>query len=199
MTATVLLIRHASHAHLGTILSGRTPGIALSEAGRRQAIGLARALSVNQIDALHSSPVQRACETARAIAETRPELAVEEIRDLDEVDFGEWAGRKFAQLAADPAWHRWNEERERASPPGGESMASAQARAWRHIEQTAARLPGQTIAMVTHCDIVRAVAARVLGLSLGALLRFDVDPASVSRIALGGWGAKLLSLNERWP
>jgi broad specificity phosphatase PhoE len=50
--------------------------------------------------------------------------------------------------------------------------------------------------MVTHCDIIRAVIAHVLGLSLDHILRFDIDPASISRLAVGDWGAKILSLNE---
>ena len=50
--------------------------------------------------------------------------------------------------------------------------------------------------MVSHCDVIRAVIARVLGLSLDRLLAFETDPASLSRIEVGNWGARLLSLNE---
>jgi broad specificity phosphatase PhoE len=57
--------------------------------------------------------------------------------------------------------------------------------------------PGQTIACVSHCDIIRGTIAFYLGLPLDNLLRFDVDPASVSRIALGDWGARVMTLNER--
>jgi probable phosphoglycerate mutase len=52
--------------------------------------------------------------------------------------------------------------------------------------------------MVTHCDIIRAVVARVLGLSLDHFGRFDIDPASCTRLAVGDWGAKVLSLNETY-
>jgi broad specificity phosphatase PhoE len=49
---------------------------------------------------------------------------------------------------------------------------------------------------VTHCDLIRALVATVLGLPLDNLLRFEVDPASVTRIeAAPGW-ARLLTLNE---
>ena len=44
--------------------------------------------------------------------------------------------------------------------------------------------------------MIRALVARVLGLSLDNLLRFEIAPASLSRIEAGTWGARVLSLNE---
>ena len=44
---------------------------------------------------------------------------------------------------------------------------------------------------MTHGDVIRAAIAGWLGLPLDALLRFDVDPASISRVALDPWGARL--------
>lgn len=195
----ILLIRHAAHSHLGNILSGRTPGISLSNEGRSQADALARRLEETAIDALQASPVQRAQETARAIAARRRGLNIDTVPALEELDFGDWAGRAFVELADDPRWGTWNSARQSATAPGGESMAEAQARAWSHIEEVARASPERTIAMVSHCDIIRAVIARVLGLSLDHIHRFDIAPASVSRIVAGSWGAKVLSLNETCP
>lgn len=196
MTATILLIRHAAHSHLGNILSGRSPDIALSQEGRTQAQRLADRLSGVRFNALHASPVQRAQETAAAIADARPGLSIETIAALDELDFGDWSGRAFVELSDDPRWATWNETRSTAVAPNGESMAEAQERAWRHVERTALASPNLTIAMVSHCDIIRAVVARVLGLSLDHYARFDIDPASCTRLAIGDWGAKVLSMNE---
>ena len=198
MTATVLLIRHAAHSHLGNILSGRTPGIALSDQGEAQATALAGRLAREPLDLVHTSPVQRACETAAAIAVLRPDLPIQTVPALDELDFGEWSGRAFAELEGDPRWHSWNERRSAAPAPSGESMAAAQQRAWRHVEATARSHPGCTLAMVTHCDVIRAVVAQVLGLTLDHVHRFDIAAASVSRLAVGDWGAKVVSLNERF-
>jgi len=196
VTATILLIRHAAHSHLGNILSGRSPDIALSPDGRSQADALARRLRAVVIDALHTSPVQRAQETAQVLAFSHPGLQTQVVPALDELDFGDWSGRAFVELNDDPRWATWNEARSKAVAPNGESMAHAQARAWRHIESVALGHPGKTVAMVSHCDIIRAVVAQVLGLSLDHYGRFDVDPASVTRLAVGDWGAKILSLNE---
>jgi broad specificity phosphatase PhoE len=196
VTSMILLIRHAAHSHLGNVLSGRTPGIALSSQGQSQADRLARQLAGTPIDLLQASPVQRAQETARAIAAGRRGLDVETAPALDELDFGDWSGRAFVELADDPRWSDWNSARESATAPNGESMAQAQARAWSHVERTAVAWPDRTIAMVSHCDIIRAIVARTLRLSLNHITRFDIEPASVSRLVVGSWGAKLVSLNE---
>lgn len=199
MTSQILLIRHAAHSHLGSILSGRTPGLGLSVAGRAQASRLACRCSALPLDRLETSPTQRAVETAGVIAAAHPGMSVQTVSELDELDFGEWCGRSFAELADDPRWRAWNNARETAEAPSGESMAKAQARAWAHIERTAATHPGRTIAMVTHCEIIRGTIARVLGLSLDHILRFEIDPASLSRIAVGSWGAKVVTMNETCP
>jgi len=196
VSAQILLIRHASHGEVGAVLSGRRPDLALSAKGQAQAAALAHRLADWPLAAIHASPVQRAQETAGAIAEAHPGLAVETVAALDEVDFGEWQGRAFTDLSADPRWDQWNTARGSATAPGGESMAAAQDRAWAHVRETAVGKLGGMIAMVSHCDVIRAVVARVLGLPLDRLLAFEVDPASVSRIEVGAWGARLLSLNE---
>jgi broad specificity phosphatase PhoE len=76
-------------------------------------------------------------------------------------------------------------------------MAEAVARAVGAIEELAAEHSDQMIAAVSHCDIIRGVIAHYLGLPLDNLLRFDVDPASVSRVAVGNWGARIMTINER--
>lgn len=196
MSATILLIRHAAHPHLGNVLSGRTPGIALSPEGQRQADALAERLSRDPIDLFQTSPVQRARETASVLAGRHAGLPVQVAEPLDELDFGDWSGRAFVELAGDPLWDSWNRERAKAVAPNGESMAAAQGRAWAHVRKTALAHPERTIAMVTHCDIIRAIVARVLEVSLDGVHRFEIGPASVSRAVVGSWGAKVLTLNE---
>jgi broad specificity phosphatase PhoE len=148
------------------------------------------------LESLHVSPVQRARETAQIIAAKHKGLEVEVAPALDELDFGDWSGRAFVELEDDPRWATWNETRSNAIAPNGESMAAAQKRAWAHVLHTAHSVPGKTVAMVSHCDIIRAIVAHVLGFSLDHYGRFDVDPASITRVAIGDWGAKILRLNE---
>lgn len=196
MPTVFFLVRHAAHADLGQRLSGRSPGIALSPHGNAQAVALARRLAGSAVAAIHSSPLQRARATAAAIGR-RLGIGVEVVPALNEVDFGAWTGKRFDELAGDPAWDRWNRHRSAACPPGGETMAAAQQRAVSQVERAAAAHPGQGVVLVSHCDTLRSIVAHFLGLSLDHLLRFEIAPASVTTLEIGPWGARILALNEK--
>jgi ribonuclease H / adenosylcobalamin/alpha-ribazole phosphatase len=192
VSARILLIRHAAHAHIGHTLSGRLPGLSLTAAGRAQAEALAPVVTAHAADRWIASPIERAQETAALLAGGAPVRAED---GLTEIEFGDWTGRRFDELAGDPAWVHWNARRSGAAAPGGETAAAAQARAVAALAREAAR--GGTVAAVTHCDIVRSVVCAVLGLSLDRLLRFEVDPASLTVIEMNGQGeGQLLRLNE---
>jgi len=195
MTATLLLIRHAAHTDYGERLTGRADGAPLSAEGRRQADALAQRLAAQPMAAIYSSPRARTRETAAAVAAAqggRVTLA----EALDEIDLGRWTGCRIAALEGDPDFARWNEARASAAPPDGEPMAQVADRAEAFAQGVAADHPDRLVALVSHADVIRGLVARILGLSLDNLLRFDVGPASVSRVVLGAWGGRLLSLNE---
>lgn len=196
MTTTLLLIRHGAHVELGRTLTGRRPDIRLSADGLLQAEIVADLLAVEPIAAVYASPRERAFYTARELAD-RLEQKVRRSEGLDELDFGDWTGLAFDALEGDPAWDAWNVSRSTACPPGGESMTAAVERAVAEVQRIAMEHKGQVVAAVSHCDIIRGVIAHMLGLPLDNLLRFDIDPASVSRIAVGDWGARVMSINER--
>lgn len=193
MGAIVLLARHATHSEVGKRLSGRSE-VALNEEGRAEAALLGERLREHRIGAIHSSPRRRALETAGSVAQ-RTGLPIETVAALDEINFGDWTGRSFDSLEEEPLWQRWNAERGAAVPPSGESMAAATARAVAHVE-TAATAQGTTL-MVTHGDIIRGIVAHYLGLPLDRLLRFDVDPASLTLLDVTPDGGRLIALNER--
>lgn len=192
MTATILLARHATHAEVGRVLSGRSD-IALSDTGREEATRLANRLASVPLKAIHSSPRRRATETAEIVAQ-RHDLPVQIFDALDELDFGEWTGKAFDALAGDAAWDRWNTARATSGTPGGETMIGAVTRAAAHlatIEQGEA-----PVLCVSHCDIIRGIAAQTLGLSLDRLLAFDCDPASLTTLRLSDGDGRVVSLNE---
>lgn len=199
LTATLMLIRHAAHGHLDRLLSGRMPGVPLSEAGERQARALAERLRGDRIDRIWTSPLDRAQATAAAIAAVQGLGVPQVATPLIEIDMGEWTGMPFADLHGDPDWDRWNRERGTARIPGGETMAEARDRIAPFLARVARDHPGETVALVTHSDMIRSAIADILGLPLGHVLRFDIDPASVTRVVAGDWGARLLTMNERTP
>ena len=190
-----VLVRHASHDRLGSVLCGRMPGVTLSEAGRREAEALAFTLTRHRLAAVLSSPLERAVETAAAIAASQT-LAVEVEEDLNELDLGAWAGLRFEELRGDPAWDVWNRARSHARPPGGETMTEAQVRMARCIERLRRRYAGRTVALVSHADVIKATLAHALGLSVDFHARFEIAPASRSVLIAGEWGLKVHSINE---
>jgi probable phosphoglycerate mutase len=195
---TLFLVRHAAHDRVDRVLCGRMPGVRLGPEGRAQAERLAERLAreVEVIAAVQSGPLERTRETAEPIA-ARLGLGVEVADGLDEIEVGTWTGTPFDELRDDPRWSLWNAARSVTRAPAGETMIEVQARVLAHVEALRARFPDRAVVLVSHADVLKAALAYWLGLSLDSLQRFDIAPASLSTVAVGDWGAKVLSLNER--
>jgi broad specificity phosphatase PhoE len=193
---TFLLIRHASHDLLGKALAGRAPGIHLNDAGQREAEELALSLVSAGISALYTSPRERARDTAAPVAQ-RLSLGSRVNTDIDEIDFGDWTGCSFSDLARDPGWSVWVEQRSRAQAPNGEAFADVQQRALLAMDHLRRKHATQTIALFTHGDVIKAVLAHYLRMSLDDLERFDIAPASVSVIVTVSAWAQVKLVNGR--
>ena len=192
---TFLLIRHAHVDAVGKLLSGRAAGHPLSPQGVQEAGRLANWLAEEPIERIFTSPLERAVETARPIASA---LSLE-LRFCDaavELDFGEWTGRTIAELEADPLWKRFNTARCSTRAPGGELMAEAQGRMTAAIEELRAVHPGESIVLVSHADVIRAALAHYASVSLDAIGRFEIRPASVSALKLWDDWSLVLCVNE---
>ncbi len=194
MTA-FLLVRHGAHGRLGRHLDGRRPGVHLSDEGGAQAERVAERLAGEAVTAVHSSPLERARETAAPIAATLG-LPVTVDPGLLEIDFGEWSGRSFDELALLDAWRRWNAARSTARTPAGDTMRAAQARILDSIDALRLAHPDGTVVLVSHADPIKAALVYALGLSLDGLPRFEVAPASLSRVVIEPWGSRVTLLNE---
>src|SRR6478672_11842909 len=99
----LLLVRHGETPTTGMVLPGRAPGLHLSDLGRAQAERVAERLAGLSVDAVYSSPLERAMETADPTA-ARAGLEVKQDAGLLECDFGEWTGASLAELVGLPQW-----------------------------------------------------------------------------------------------
>jgi broad specificity phosphatase PhoE len=193
---TVLLIRHAHTDAIGRWLCGRRLGITLSGAGVLQAEELGRALGETaRLAAIYSSPLERARDTAEAIARHQ-HVDVRLCNDLVEIDFGAWTGKTFEELDADPAWQTFNRARASAVVPGGEAPAIVQQRIVSAVSRLAARHADATIALVSHAEVVRSALLQYRSASLDRYHELDVAPASVSAVVVSRAGVRILFVNR---
>lgn len=195
MSTVFHLMRHADHGHVGKVLTGRMAGVHLSQTGRLQAGALARRIACAGLDALFSSPRLRARETAAFLArETAMRARVS--ASLDEIDFGRWSGETFEALAQDPEWVRWNDNRDAASTPAGETMDGVARRLLSLLDQLRETFPGGAVGLVSHSDVIKAGLCRYLGRPFREVHQIEISPASLTTLRCGDWGGAVLALNE---
>jgi broad specificity phosphatase PhoE len=195
MALTLHLLRHAVHDHPADMLCGRMAGVRLGPEGERQAARLAHRFPLDSLDALHTSPIRRCRETAASLEAACGLVAIVDPA-AEELDFGDWTGRRFTQLEGDPHWRSWNLDRDHAAAPGGETMGDVRARVVAMLEETLMLHPHDRVAVVTHAEIVRTAVLHVLGLPLQAYDRLEIGPASVTTLCLWPGGGRLIGLND---
>lgn len=189
---TFFLIRHASCSGLGQTLWGRTPGVCLNETGKLEAQRLAERFRGITLDAIYSSPLERALETAETIARTM-NLEVNKNPEFDEIDFGEWSGKSFDTLATDEVWQCFNTDRSTTRIPGGESFLEVQTRVITELERLSSRHSNARVAIVSHADVIKAAVAYFAATPIDLLQRIEISPCSVSIVKDG---TRLLTINN---
>ncbi|WP_066043186.1 histidine phosphatase family protein [Herbiconiux solani] len=192
--ATVILVRHGrTTANASGVLAGRTAGVELDTLGREQAARTAARLAVLPLAAVVTSPLERCRQTARIVLDDAgvhpdaPEFIEEAIT---ECDYGDWQGRKLAELAKEPLWSVVQTQPSAAVFPGGESLQAMQARSVAAIRRLDAAFeaehgPSSVWVAVSHGDIIKSILADALGMHLDLFQRIDVSPASVSIVRYG--------------
>ena len=194
MVKTIYLVRHGHHGLLGRVLCGRMDGVELDALGRRQVSLCARHIIPAPI-AIQSSPQRRAQQSA-AILASHFHLPVEIVSAVDEIDLGDWTGRSFDDLAADPHWQHWNNARGSSRPPNGESMHELQIRTMRHLEQVRDDPGDGAIVIVSHAEPIRSALLHYAGIALDDFPSIAVDPASISTLCADRAGVRITGINQ---
>jgi len=195
---TVLLIRHGrSTANTAGVLAGRTPGVNLDERGEAQAVELAARLMPVHLDAVVASPLERTRQTAERLVAGRDETLFEVDERFTECDYGTWSGRTLSSLAEEPLWRTVQAHPAAVAFPDGEALAALSARAVAAVRAWNAKLGEQAAyAVVSHGDVIKAIAADALGLHLDLFQRINVDPCSLTVIRYHGTRPTVLRLND---
>lgn len=179
----LVLVRHGqTHLSVDRRYSGRGD-VALTGLGQQQANAVAQRLAAAEgadAVAVLASPLQRAQQTARAVADVVG-LDVSPHDGLVETDFGAWEGLTFSEAAQ-------QYERLHASwlgdptvePPGGESLEAVYARVSALCAEVVSRYAGKTVVVVSHVTPIKAVLRLALDVGPSLFYRLHLDLASLS-------------------
>jgi probable phosphomutase (TIGR03848 family) len=191
----LVLVRHGVTAHTGPLLSGRMPGIDLSDKGVEQARAAGARLAVLPINAVYASPIERTTQTASYIAAPLG-LEVQPLPGVIEADYGDWTGGKIADLAKTDEWRVVQVAPSRAQFPGGESIRAMQARMVDALDAIVAAHPHETVVVVSHADPIKSAIAHYTGMHLDLFQRLHVSPASATVLDFHAYGVLLVKCND---
>lgn len=192
----VLLVRHGQTPTTGKVLPGRAHGLHLAAAGTRQAQRAAERLAaLPAIDAIYSSPLERARETSAPIAATRG-MKVQIDKGLLECDFGDWTGAELKKLMKLPEWGTVQRAPSTFTFPNGESFTAMQTRMVSAIDRLRARHTGGVVVCVSHADPIKAAVAHAAGTHIDMFQRIVISPCSITAIAYGRGAPVVLTVNS---
>jgi probable phosphoglycerate mutase len=192
----LLLIRHGENDYVKKDkLPGQLTGIHLNAHGREQADALARTLGPFPIQAIYSSPLERAIETATPLSNEK-KLKITIIPALIDTNVGKWAGRSWKTLQRTKDWKVIQDTPSQFSFPDGESFAGVQRRILAALETIiAAHGKDEMLAIIFHGDPIKLALAQFLCLPLDNFQRLSAYTGSVSIIKIDGKSTRLLACN----
>jgi probable phosphoglycerate mutase len=195
----ILLIRHG---HVEGIeperFRGRAP-LPLTAHGRAEAAAVARRVARTwNPSRVYTSPMGRAVDTAAAIAAACGVATPEPCADLNDIDYGAWQFKTLADAKAeDPAlFAAWFATPHLVRFPNGESLQELAARAADALRLVLARHPADTIVLVSHDSLNRALLLQFVGLPLPAYWRLAQSPCCLNEIDSADGNARIQRLND---
>jgi broad specificity phosphatase PhoE len=191
----LFLVRHAESAWGADRRVHGQSDPPLSDLGRRQADALAQALKGRRIDAVYSSPLLRAHETASAIAATH-QLSPIVDEGFREANLGAWQGRAIVDLDDDKRFTAWKLDPSAVSAPGGENLAEVEDRVVEAIASLCSDHPVGSIVVVTHSIVGRVLISHLLGSTPQLVPRLKLKTASISVVRLDPHGNVLERLGD---
>jgi len=203
---TLVLVRHGvtELTLIGGLSGGDVPGPPLTARGRTMAAQAADAVyripqtwpDLARPSRVLSSPMIRTQETAAAIGR-RLGKHVEVDDRLREIEFGEWESLTGQQVEERwPGEFRLWHATGTFAPPGGESYADVGERVAPVIRELRETQPGQSVAIVGHAAMIRAIVAPVLGMPPSHWGRLRVPPCSLTIVRYWPDTAEVVTIGD---
>jgi broad specificity phosphatase PhoE len=199
-STTLLLIRHGAtpaNEQQPRILQGGAIDQSLSERGRQQAADVAGFLADRPINAIYSSRLKRAVETAQQIAEYH-DIEAQAIDGIQEVNVGQWERLDWDTIREryPVEYDHYMEDSAVHGYLGGENYTQVQARITPVFQELAAQHIGQTIAVVAHTVVNRTFLATLLGIELRRGKDLPQENCCINVVSCDGNKMKLVTLNS---
>ncbi len=183
----IIIIRHGETAwNTADIFRGRVP-IGLNEEGLKQAEKLADYLRQKKIKAIYCSPIQRALQTAEAVARSQ-QLVAQSVEDLTDFDFGKWEGvtSQEVKMQYGEIYQLWQARPDLAQIPGGESLQEARKRSLNALNKIIADTKEGPVAIITHRMIAIVLECALLGLDDSHFWNIEHDTCGVTTFIYTG-------------
>ena len=198
---TMALFYFLRHGEAGWNAEGRLCGstdVPLSDVGHRQAQALARRLATKAVEALYSSPLSRALETARVVGGAIGHEPVLDSR-LVELNYGAWEGRTFEEIKRDePAGYQaWDADPASLAPPQGETGLHLIERVTPFLAEVGQRHPTGNVVVVCHKTLCRLLACHISGIPLAEYRRripMENAALNIFEAVNGNW--RVVALND---
>lgn len=195
MKTTIYLIRHGlTAANKGDVFAGRTQE-PLHLEGEAQLADVARMLSGRGIGRIFCGPLARTRQSAEIVGDF---LGVEVAADeaLNEISIPHWDGLTKEAIRAKfgPEYPTWLADPAGFCVPGCETIAEVQGRAVACVESFFREYCGQSLLVVSHLIVVRALLLHYLARPIADFRAFKVGNAQVARLVrddLGGTEVEL--------
>ena len=190
VTMNLYIIRHGQTKWNKEEVFRGTKDIPLNDVGMQEATALGEYLKDTHFDAIYTSPLSRATQTAEALGRAVSLDPVEEPNLID-LNFGTWQGvsheevkKKYSDL-----YRTWINTPEKAHFPEGESLQEVLNRVDTLMETLLGKHIGQTIALVSHRVVCKVLICRLLGLGLGHFWQIQQSTACLNRFRYhkGSW------------
>ena len=191
---SIYLVRHGQTAwNKEEIFRGRTD-VPLNEVGLREAAFAGGYLREVEIHAIYSSPLARAWETAKRIAEFH-NLEVLPLDGIIDISFGRWEGHSLQEIRNTDRelYRQWREEPHQVRLPGGEGLDEVRVRAMAALDEVIQLHPRKTIVLVSHRVVNKVIICGVLGLDNSHFWQITQDPTAINLIQYKN-GKYILSL-----
>ena len=178
-----------------SIIQGQTD-TELNDTGIQKTVETALFLEDYRFDHIYSSNLKRARKTASFIAD-KLDIEIMESKKLREIDFAEWEGLNFEEIAAQypDNMEVWKNDPLKNGAPGGENISEFAARINSFFDQLLEEHKGEKLIVVTHGGVIKIYLREVLSMKSKSFKQFQIDNTSLTELKFYDDNAILTKLN----